>query len=468
MITTELPRPGATSYADYYRLVDAPFTLTPNPRFVYLSASYLRALDQITHALERREGLIVLTGEIGTGKTTLCRTLVEHLPRRTFLSVILNPFLTADDLLKQILRDFGVISDEAAGARASSHELVTALHKFLASLVPLDAHAVIMIDEAQHLDPLVLEQIRLLSNFETDTAKLLQIILVGQPDLDDLLARPVLRQLNQRVARRCRLDVLTPAEVGHYIERRLWVAHGFGALLTGAAGTTAATTGAPPQEAGVWRVRFASFAVHAIAKLSRGVPRVINLLCDRALEIGAERHLAIVDRPAVLEGARRLELSDARPGRVISVRRDVIAATALVIASVGWFSWWLLGTNRTEVVRTPEQSATATATVTAAPAATKASDITLAPRPALPTAGTIGSSERFTLVAAAFKGAQKANGVAAELAASGLHAFTRMDATGRWHLVLVGPYTSRDEAQRVRRRLADLDYEDAKIIVDRP
>ena len=202
----------------YFGLTARPFSLTPDLRFAYHSRSHTHALEQVTAALRRREGLIVVTGAIGTGKTMLCRTLLETFESRTFLSLVLDPGLDVSDLLRKVLTDFGIINSVDGTATGplsdvTRHQYVTALQQFLASLVPLHAHAVIMIDEAQHLSPRVLEEIRLLSNFETDEAKLLQIVLVGQPDLDDLLRRPDMQQLNQRVARRCQLHPLSPTEV---------------------------------------------------------------------------------------------------------------------------------------------------------------------------------------------------------------------------------------------------------------
>ena len=225
----------------FFGLATRPFSLTPDLRFAYHSRSHTHALEQVTSALRRREGLIVVTGAIGTGKTMLCRSMLESFESRTFLSVILDPGLEVEDLLRQVLTDFGII-DSVGGADApdpgpmsevTRHQFVSTLQQFLASLIPLHAHAVIMIDEAQRLNPRVLEEIRLLSNFETDEAKLLQIVLVGQPDLDEMLRHPKMQQLNQRVARRCELHPLSENEVGDYIERRLTVAGSPGDLSGG-------------------------------------------------------------------------------------------------------------------------------------------------------------------------------------------------------------------------------------------
>ena len=273
----------------YYGFVSSPFSLTPDLRFAYDSRSYIAAWEQVKDALRHREGLIVITGEIGTGKTMLCRALLEGLGQaRTFLSVILDPCLTVDDLMYQVLTDFGISSSSARptsgpAAEATRHQLVATLQQFLASLIPIRAHAVVMIDEAQHLDPTVLEQLRLLSNFETDDVKLLQIVLVGQPDLDALLARPDMRQLNQRVARRIQLEALSGHEVSDYVARRLSVASGDS--------DTRLEVTAP----------FTTDAIAAVQQISRGVPRVINILCDRALEIGHAEQATSIGRAGIVD-----------------------------------------------------------------------------------------------------------------------------------------------------------------------
>jgi len=211
-------------YEQFFGLNDAPFSLAPNPRYLFESASHTAALQQLTYAIERREPLIVMTGEIGTGKTLLCRTVLERLDRKTFVSVINNPLLEADDLLKQMLQDFAVMSsDRAMATAASRHDMVHALEDFLSSLIVLDARAVVIIDEAQHIRPDVLEQIRLLSNIDAPGGTMLQIILVGQLDVEALLERYDLRQFRQRVSRRIRLEPLGEGELQSYIDHRLAV-----------------------------------------------------------------------------------------------------------------------------------------------------------------------------------------------------------------------------------------------------
>ena len=297
-------------YEPFFGLNEAPFSLAPDPRFLFASASHSAALAQVAYALERREPLVVITGEIGTGKTLLCRTVLQRLRRKTFLSVINDPLLERDDLLKQLLQDFGVIAkDRTRLTEASRHELIETLQAFLRSLAPIQAHAVVIIDEAQHLQPDVLEQIRLLSNIDDERGTLLQIILVGQTDLEPLLARPELRQLQQRVSRRLRLEPLNRGEVEQYITHRLARARD-GKRPTQLPGATELA-----EELAAWEgisagVEFTPEAIHAISRLSGGLPRVINLLCDRSLEEAHASRLRIIDDPLVHAAARALGVGE--------------------------------------------------------------------------------------------------------------------------------------------------------------
>ena len=279
-------------YEVFFGFREPPFSLAPDTRFLFDGASHAAAREQVTYALERREPLVVVTGEIGTGKTLLCRSVVGQLEHRTFLSIIHDPLLERDDLLKQMLQDFGVISkDRTRLAATSRHDLVHALQEFLLSLAPLQAHAVLVIDEAQHLQPDVMEQLRLISNVHDDAGALLQIILVGQPSLDAVLLRPELRQLKQRVSRHVRLEPLGIAELSQYIDHRLAIARDGGRPKGGAT--------------------FTPEALSAIWRLSGGTPRVINLLCDRSLEAAYEQQARSVDAP-LIDGAAA-ELGIQRP-----------------------------------------------------------------------------------------------------------------------------------------------------------
>ena len=250
-------------YEAYYGFSEKPFSLTPDPKYLYRSQSHGNAFDLLQYAIRRREGFVVVTGDIGTGKTTLCRALLEQIDRTTFTALVLNPFLTEEDLLRRILQDFGVISREEIKvgriANVTKQELIETLYDFLLSLIPLKASAVLIIDEAQNLPLPVLEQIRILSNLETDKEKLLQIILVGQLNLQTLLRSPEMRQLDQRVSIRYELKPLDDETVAAYVAHRLTIAGG------GAA------------------VSFTAKALQQVHRWSGGIPRLINLICDRAL-----------------------------------------------------------------------------------------------------------------------------------------------------------------------------------------
>ena len=201
-----------------------PFGLTLDQRFYYPSRSHVTVLGEVRKALLQREGLVVVTGATGTGKTLLCRTLLQELEPGVCASIVLDPRVTIEDLLLHVLTDFGVISSPrqvAVAGAPTRHQLMRALQHFVASLIPAWGSAIIVIDEAQDLDPEVLEHLRLLLNFEADEAKLLQIVLVGQPALGQMLRHESLSQVDDRVARRCVLEPLSAGEIGPYIEHRL-------------------------------------------------------------------------------------------------------------------------------------------------------------------------------------------------------------------------------------------------------
>lgn len=275
-------------YEEFYGFVQSPFTLAADPRFLYLSGSHDEALRLLLQSIRRKEGFIVLTGDIGTGKTTLCRALLEQLDKTTFTSLVLNPFLSVEELLREILLDFGVVSRETVRsgriASATKHELASTLHDFLRSIVPIRGSGVLIIDEAQHLSTQVLEELRVLSNLETGDSKLLQIVLVGQLNLLDVLAEADMRQLDQRIALRAMLQPLTREEVAAYIAHRVSVARG----------SASVSFGAPSAD-----------TVYAV---SGGVPRVINLLCDRALMLGAQEGAAVITPDLIREAANALTL----------------------------------------------------------------------------------------------------------------------------------------------------------------
>ncbi|MEQ1871005.1 MAG: AAA family ATPase [Vicinamibacterales bacterium] len=482
-----------TACEEFHGLRARPFSLTPDLRFTYHSTSHTHALEQISQALKRREGLMVVTGEVGTGKTMLCRALLDTFETRTFLSVVLDPLLTVEDLLHQVLTDFGLLSARDRGlpplplTEIARHDMVAVLQRFLASLIPLNAHAVIIIDEAQHLTGPVLEQVRLLSNFETDSAKLLQIVLVGQPNLDLLLQRPDMQQLNQRVARRCELEPLTEAEVGDYIERRLLVA---------SEDPSAKDARDLDLSQGGAMVHFAPAATALVAQISRGIPRLVNTLSDRALEGAFEAGSHVVDRKAVLRAAEHLRLPVPATRWSGRTRAAIIAALLLLAILGGW--WWTRArvtppapapsvTPATpaaavepgpSIVTPPEAAvaadrATGTATspaetTTASPAAPPDGLAPSAPPvPPVPSvtspAPTATDAARFEITAASFKTEERAAAVTSTLTQAGLPAVSRADASGQWYRVVVGPFDSKESALDAQQQLDGLGFKGTRI-----
>jgi type II secretory pathway predicted ATPase ExeA len=437
-------------YEPDFGLLESPFALTPNPRYLFESRSHSTALEQVAHALPRHEPLIVITGAVGTGKTMLCHIVAQRRDARTFVAIIATPPASGDDLLRQVLDEFGVLPRESSlVAQAGRFELVRTLQQFLASLVPLKAQAVIVIDEAHRLPIDVFDQLRMLSNLETDTRKLLQIILVGEPELDDVLRQPELRPLLQRVTRRHELQPLMPAEVHGYIERRLWVAH----------------QGDEPS----WRVSFTASAMDAVATLSRGVPRVVNVLCDRALERAHQLGLARVDVNAVLSAARTLQFPVPLALRVREHRWYLAAAAVMVV--VGTIGWWAARANvvprptatRTQSAPANIASSSPTGTVRAAtPVAPVPTPEATAPTanasPARPAA-----TDRFVIVVSSFRTAARAALAAEDVSRLDFPAFTRATGSG-WQEVVVGPYATRQEAVEARERLIAAHLTDARIV----
>ena len=247
-------------YAKFFGLQREPFSIAPDPRYLFMSERHREALAHLLYGLRGGGGFVLLTGEIGAGKTTVCRAFLEKVPRRCNVAYIFNPTQTADELLGSICDEFRISGERFGDAVApTAKQHVDALNEFLLRTHAVGQLNVLVIDEAQLLSATVLEQLRLLTNLETSECKLLQIILIGQPELRDMLARPELEQLAQRVIARYHLDPLSADETAQYIRHRL---------------TVAGLTNELPFDAQVLS------RIHAIA---RGVPRRINLLCDRAL-----------------------------------------------------------------------------------------------------------------------------------------------------------------------------------------
>ncbi|HTO02115.1 MAG TPA: AAA family ATPase [Opitutus sp.] len=242
-------------YQSFYGLKEMPFNITPDPRFLYLSPTHQEALQHLKYGVAEKKGFIVLIGEVGCGKTTLCRRFLNELdPAYYDTALILNPRVTETQMLKAILTEL----DESKIAR-SQVDLVAQVNAVLLERISRGRHIVLIIDEAQNLKFEVLEQIRLLSNLETDQQKLLQIVLMGQPELKQVLAREELRQLRQRILVHYELHPLSLHDVQHYVQHRL--------ILAGSMG----------------RPHFTNRALRSIHRASKGIPRIVNNLCDKAL-----------------------------------------------------------------------------------------------------------------------------------------------------------------------------------------
>ena len=301
-------------YENFYRFKEKPFSLTPDPKFLYLSKQYQGALDHMLYGVKQREGFMVIAGDVGTGKTTLCRCLLDRLDENVEVALILNPMLSDMDLLRNVIHDLGIkslhsrqpvgmVEDGSTGEEiaieldfslpeeqnnliwinsASKKELIDALNAFLLDQHEQGKSTVLIIDEAQNLSLDVMEQLRILSNLETEKEKLLQIIFVGQLELNEKLKLPSLKQLNQRISIRYEIAPLSREEAKNYIAHRI--------LVAGAAS----------------QVSFSKSAFNEIFKYSKGYPRLINLVCDRALLAGYNAQVDVVDRQYVREAIKSL------------------------------------------------------------------------------------------------------------------------------------------------------------------
>lgn len=265
-------------YAPFFGLKQKPFSIAPDPRYLFMSERHREALAHLLYGVQGGGGFVLLTGEIGAGKTTVCRCFLEQIPARCNVAYIFNPKLSALELLMTVCHEFGVkFPPLTAAATVKDH--VDALNEYLLRTHSVGQNNVLIIDEAQNLSPDVLEQLRLLTNLETSERKLLQIVLIGQPELRGMLARPELEQLAQRVIARYHLEALSEKETSQYVAHRLAVAGLKGSLP------------------------FDSAALHRIHQLARGVPRRVNLLCDRALLGAYATGTARVDRAIVDKAA---------------------------------------------------------------------------------------------------------------------------------------------------------------------
>jgi len=301
-------------YLKFFELTDKPFELTPDPKFLFLTPGHREALAQLTYGVQEEKGFILMSGEVGTGKTTLLRTLLHRLAGQLEYAFIMNSTLPFDEILEYALADFGV--PDPRGTRA---QRLMALNSFLIQQRRNGRKTLLIIDEAQNLGIETLEQIRLLSNFETSTGKLIQIVLAGQPELHAKLRLPELRQLKQRIALRCVLQPMNEQEVDQYVVSHLRVA-------------------------GSRRPLFTPGAIRRIAQHSRGIPRVVNMLCDHCLLIAYADQRGEIDADVVHRTITYLEEGEPRSAGIPPLRlgrraiarysrRAIVGCSAAVVAT---------------------------------------------------------------------------------------------------------------------------------------
>ena len=303
-------------YTKYFGFNEKPFTLTPNPRFIYLSKNHKEAFAHLLYGINNHYGFIELIGEVGTGKTTVLRTLLGQLQEENYRSaLIFNTCVTSLELLRSINQEFGIRSENEY-----TSELLAELNRFLLAENARGVTVLLVIDEAQNLQPEVLEQLRLISNLETDNDKLIQIILAGQPELEALLAKPELRQLNQRIAVRYRLKPMSLEETRTYIRHRM---------------TVAGETGG---------VSFSRSAIRLVHLYSRGVPRTINNLCDRALLIAyGDEHRRVTSNLIVRAIGETMSMSRKRRFTLVMasvITMGILCSLLLAMNAMRSDSWW--------------------------------------------------------------------------------------------------------------------------------
>jgi general secretion pathway protein A len=301
-------------YLEHFNLTERPFSITPDPRFLYMSARHREALAHLLYGLGDGGGFVQLTGEVGTGKTTICRCLLEQIPDNVDLAVVLNPKVTAIELIATVCDELGISYDSD---NVSIKSLTDVLNRYLLDAYARGRHTVLIIDEAQNLSADVLEQVRLLTNLETSTQKLLQIILIGQPELRTLLAREDMRQLAQRVTARYHLEPISREETGAYIRHRL-------------------------QICGSSQTVFNRRAVDKIQHLSGGIPRLINVLCDRSMLGAFVEGRAQVDAKVVKKAASEVlaENSDEKEGSSrLPLLLGLLSILLIIGLAAGYQSW---------------------------------------------------------------------------------------------------------------------------------
>jgi type II secretory pathway predicted ATPase ExeA len=394
-------------YERYFGLKEKPFRITPDPRFLYLSEKHAEALDHLYYGITQGEGFMVISGDVGTGKTTVIRSLLERLDDPNIrTSIVLNPLLGIDDLLRAILEDFGLSPGEG-----SKKVLIDQLNAFLLDINLQGGKAVVFIDEAQNLSPDLLEELRSLSNLETFQEKLLQIVLVGQLELWTKLNSPNLRQLKQRISVNYRLDSLSLREMKSYIAHRLTIA-GFRGDL-----------------------QFSPHAYRFLFKVSRGIPRLINLLCDRTLLV-----LYLEQKMRVTATQVRKALESLRGGKPSLsffrgewLRRLALAGGGALLLFVGTLLLHGLPPKKQSV---QDANLVATETFKSINAASLA----------------------YSVHISSFKKKKTAEQMVEKIRQEGLEAYemeVHLPETGPWYRILIGQFENKEEALSLANRLRE-------------
>jgi type II secretory pathway predicted ATPase ExeA len=436
---------GKIMYLNFYGLNEKPFNLTPDTKFLYLSENHQDALNNLVYGIREEEWFMVLTGDIGTGKTTIVRALLERIDEDTSSALILDPLLEEEDLLKAILEDFGI--DSPGGTRK---ELIDRLNQFLLGEHSEGRKTILIIDEAQHLSEQALEEIRLLSNLETKKAKLLQIILIGQVELHQKLESSFLRPLNQRISIRYHLAPLSRVDIEKYIRHRLSVVGHNG------------------------HITFSVGALNEIFKHSRGIPRLINLVCDRTLLAGYAKQSNYLDKQMVKKGAESLKKQGV-PYNISSKGKRLLFSGVLALflgcafliglraeglyvrsGKVGHSLRVHLPIIEQQPVAAPKggiESATASAhDSTSSPMAMETQEL----------------SHYYSIHISSFRDNRRALMDINQLLNLGYQAFTiKKDIPGKgiWYRVMFGKFLTRDEAQTVLIKIKTLKaFSDARII----
>lgn len=290
-------------YEAFYGLKEQPFAISTDPKFLFFSAPHRRAYEELLNGLLRDESLLLLTGETGSGKTTLCRGVIGTLGDRTFSSILHQPYMTGPEMLRLILRDFGLVSREdlrrGVLANADVPQLLDVLESFLRSLAAIDSRAIVVLDEAQSLSPTLLDEVRMLTAFEREGKRLIQIVMCGQPMLLNTLKTEPMYALNERITRRVALTPLSRDEVEAYVNHRLAVAGGE-------------------------KVSFQPDALRLVAELSRGLPRRVNVLCDRALQEGRVEGVMSISADLVKRAAKALAGAHPPPSPIVGADEPVV------------------------------------------------------------------------------------------------------------------------------------------------